>query len=75
MKRGSIQTTQDHYPDRADHIWLRVRADRYKCCLCGGVTYREPPPYPTPASWSPETYEPLTDQERMLVMERVRPLD
>lgn len=70
MRYGQVkpryQTVNDPLPARNDHVWLKQRADRYKCCLCGGVATSEPPPYPTPESWMPDFYEELTSAERML---------
>lgn len=45
-----------------DHVWVR-RVCGVKCLLCGAVA-RHAPPAPTPESWSPDRYEPLTDGER-----------
>lgn len=60
------QTVNSQRPlDRTDHVWLRRRGG-YKCVLCGGITSR-PPQYPTPKDWVPTRYEPLDDEERLLV--------
>lgn len=56
---------QSTLPDRTEHVWFAT-GGRFKCCLCGAVT-AQPPPYPTPANWTPPAFElPLTDEERLL---------
>jgi hypothetical protein len=50
---------------RTEHVWFR-RNNRWKCCLCGAVTRKTPPPVPEPDGWRPDAVEPLTDQERSL---------
>lgn len=55
-------------PSRKDHVWIKYD-ECFKCCLCGAVSKRVPPNCPTPSDWMPDTYEPLTEQERALVPE------
>ena len=56
--------------NRLDHVWFR-RKGRWKCCLCGSVTRKSPPPRrrkgeTAPETWLPEAVEPLTREERAL---------
>ncbi len=64
-----FQTAADRCPDRKDHVWVGV-CKHFKCVLCGAITLRKPPPYPTPEDWLPDTYETLTLDERALCPEK-----
>lgn len=65
MVKEAYQTVKSRKPDRKDHVWLRL-ANRWKCVLCGGLTANVPPAYPTPATWRPDDYEVVTEEERAL---------
>lgn len=59
------QTPRSASVNRTDHVWVRRPDGRgWKCCLCGAVTLKLPPPYPTPEGWVAERYEPLTEADR-----------
>lgn len=66
MTMTECQTPTDEKPDRTDHIWIKVGNRRWKCTLCGAITNKEPPPYPTPRKWEADSYEKLTDDERRM---------
>lgn len=64
-----FQQVGDKQPDRTDHVWRglgTVTIVGWKCVLCGGVTNKTPPFYPTPTDWVPEKTEKLTDEERAM---------
>ena len=54
-----------------DHFWEK-RGKIWKCLLCGGISLQKPPPLPTPADWSPDAFEELTDEERARARQRKR---
>lgn len=58
------QTPRSAALKRTDHVWVRrLSGHGWKCCLCGAVSLRLPPPFPTPAGWMPARYEPLTAED------------
>lgn len=63
--RRKFQRVSDKIVDRTDHVWMATGAG-WKCVLCGGVTGRQPPPYPTPTEWIPDDHEKLAQPERDL---------
>jgi hypothetical protein len=66
--RRRFQQVGDLLVERTDHVWYaRVDCGRvvaWKCVLCGAVTSKVPPFYPTPDGWVPEGVEALTAEER-----------
>ena len=65
--RERFQQVGDGFLNRADHVWMRLKVQNrpgWKCVLCGAVTKKTPPVHPTGEGWTPEVYEPLTDEER-----------
>jgi len=67
---AAYQKVGDDGLKRYDHVWFK-RNGRWKCCLCGAVTRKMPPPHrllsdKTADTWLPQTFESLTDQERAL---------
>jgi hypothetical protein len=62
MGRPQLSTSASN--DQKDHIWFKL-GQTWKCCLCGAISAK-PLDYPTPPTWMPERYYPLTDQERQM---------
>ncbi len=66
-----FQTPQTRRPNRADHVWIYLNHKGcFKCVLCGAVAWGTPPPYPTLESWMPKCYEELTEEERLMCVDK-----
>lgn len=58
--------------DRTDYVWHRVvsndksKAGWRKYILCGAMTIKPPPPYPTPHDWLAGRFDIVTVEDRLL---------